>query len=171
MESKNALVDQSLALVDSEQCYIHERQHVKKTKWVGNSKCQFCEEEESLNQLLFTSAAAKCVLTCVAKAIGAHNGPGSFSKFSWWFSQYLPTNRNVQIDGIASIWWVIRKLFNRSCFKEKLIKSPLELICYFVVFMNYWTCLNNTANQIVLTRVLKFYCQWLGCTFCWDVRC
>jgi hypothetical protein len=32
----------------------------------------------------------------------------------------------------------------------KLIKSPVELICYSVVFMNYWAGLNNDADQVAL---------------------
>jgi hypothetical protein len=30
--------------------------------------------------------------------------------------------------------------------RKKLIKSPNELISFFVVFMNYWACLHNPSD-------------------------
>jgi hypothetical protein len=44
------------------------------------------------------------------------------------------------------------KLRNRSCFEGKLIKSPIELILYATVFMNYWAGLNSVADQENIRR-------------------
>jgi hypothetical protein len=86
----------------------------------------------------------------VVKAIGAPTSLGSFSQFFWWFPQFLPVSRNVQIADIAAICWAIWKMRNKACFEQKLIKSPLELICYATVFMKYWAGLNSTSDQEAL---------------------
>jgi hypothetical protein len=78
----------------------------------------------------------------VARSIGAPTRPGSFTQYFWWIPQFLPVSRNVQIAGVAAICWAIWKLRNRACFEGKLIQTPVELICFAVVFMKYWAGLN-----------------------------
>jgi hypothetical protein len=91
-------------------------------------------------------------MCCVAKSIGANTRPGNFSQFFWWFPRHVPASRNVQILGVAAICWAIWKLRNRSCFEGKLIKSPIKLIHYATVFMNYWAGLNSVADQDNIRR-------------------
>jgi hypothetical protein len=78
----------------------------------------------------------------VARSIGASTHPGSFAQNFWWIPQFLPVSRNVQIAGVAAICWAIWKMRNRACFEGKLIQTPVELICFVVVFMKYWAGLN-----------------------------
>jgi hypothetical protein len=111
--------------------------------WVGSPKCQFCDQNETIHHLFFTCPAAKFVLGL---------RPGNFSQFFWWFPQFVPASRNVQILGIASICWAIWKLHNRACFDKKLINSPFDLICYSTVFMKYWAGLNSFADQEMIRR-------------------
>jgi hypothetical protein len=100
--------------------------------------------------MFFTCAAAKFVWSCVAKSIGAPNRHASFTQFFWWFPKFFPASRNVQIAGVAAICWAVSKLRNKACFESKLIHSPIELICYVVVFMKYWAGLNNPADRDML---------------------
>jgi hypothetical protein len=120
--------------------------------WMGSPKCQLCDQNESIHHLFFSCPAAKFVWSCVAKSIGAQNRPGNFSQFFWWFPQFVPASRNVQILGIASICWAVWKLRNRACFDKKLINSPFDLICYSTVFMKYWAGLNSLADQEMIRR-------------------
>jgi hypothetical protein len=114
---------------------IASKDNMIKRGWGGNTKCQFCDQEETILHMFFTCAAAKFVWSCVAKSIGAPNRPASFTQFFWWFPNFFPASRNVQIAGVAAICWAIWKLRNKACFEGKLIHSPVELICYAVVFM------------------------------------
>jgi hypothetical protein len=82
----------------------------------------------------------------VARSIGAPTRPGSFTQYFWWIPQFLPVSRNVQITGVAAICWAIWKLRNRACFEGKMIQSPVELICFAVVFMKYWAGLHVQAD-------------------------
>jgi hypothetical protein len=66
------------------------------------------------------------------------------------FPSFVPASRNAQILGLASICWAIWKLRNRACFDKKFINSPLDLICYSIVFMKYWAGLNSSADQEVI---------------------
>jgi hypothetical protein len=106
--------------------------------WSGNTKCQFCDENETILHLFFTCPAAKFVSSSVARSIGAPTRPGSFAQYFWWIPQFLPVSRNVQIAGVAAICWAIWKMRNRACFEGKLIQTHVELICFAVVFMKYW---------------------------------
>jgi hypothetical protein len=47
---------------------------------------------------------------------------------------------------LASIYWAIWKLGNRSCFEHKLIKKPVELISYSIVFMKHWAGLHSEKD-------------------------
>jgi hypothetical protein len=120
--------------------------------WTGNPFCQFCRQKESILHLFFSCPAAKFVWSCVAKSIGANTRPGNFSQFFWWFPKHVPASRNVQIPGVAAIYWAIWKLRNRFFFEGKLIKTPIELIHYATVFMNYWAGLNSDADQDNIRR-------------------
>jgi hypothetical protein len=82
---------------------IASKDNMSKHGWVGNTKCQFCNEEETILHMFFTYAAAKFVWSCVAKSIGTPNRPASFSQFFWWFPNFFPASRNIQIAGVASI--------------------------------------------------------------------
>jgi hypothetical protein len=120
--------------------------------WTGNPFCQFCRQKETILHLFFSCPAAKYVWSCVAKSIGVVTRPRNFSQFFWWFPRHIPASRNVQILGVAAICWTIWKLRNRACFEGKLIKSPIELILYATVFMNYWAGLNSVADQENIRR-------------------
>jgi hypothetical protein len=61
-------------------------------------------------------------------------------------------SRNVQNAGVAAICWAIWKMQNRACFKGKIIQNPIELICFVVVFMKYWACLNVQADRDALRQ-------------------
>jgi hypothetical protein len=69
-----------------------------KRNCVGNTKCQFCDEIETIHHLSFTYSAAEYVWSHVAKATNAPNRHASFSQFFFFFeSQYLTATRNVQM--------------------------------------------------------------------------
>jgi hypothetical protein len=105
-----------------------------------------------MHHLFCTCPAAKYVWNCVARSIGAPSRPRNFSQFFWWFPQFIPASRNVQILGIASICQAIWKLHNKACFEGKIIKSHIELTCYSVVFMNYLAGLNSSVDQEAIRR-------------------
>jgi hypothetical protein len=117
---------------------IATKDNMLKRNGSGDSVCQFCEEQETINHLFFGCSAAKFVWSAVATAIKAPTCPGSFSQFFWWFPHFIPASRNTQIAGLAAICWAIWKIRNRACFEKKLISSPFELISYAAVFMKYW---------------------------------
>jgi hypothetical protein len=119
-----------------------------KRNWAGSASCQFGHKNETISHLFFDCAAPKFVWSTVAMAIGAFDRPGSFTQIFWWFPHLVPASRNLQIVGLAAIWWAIWKLRNRACFENKLIKSSNELISFTVIFINYWAALHNPSENI-----------------------
>jgi hypothetical protein len=64
------------------------KDNTAKRKWIGNTKCRFCECEDSIHHLFFSCDTAKYVWSCVAKAIGAPRRPGLFSYFFGGFPNF-----------------------------------------------------------------------------------
>jgi hypothetical protein len=124
---------------------IATKDNMVKRNWTGNTKCRLSECEEPIHHLFFSCDATKYVWSCVAKAIGAPTSLGSFSQFFGGFPNFYQL-ADDQIAGIGAICWAIWKIRNKACFEKKLIKSPLELICYATVFMKYWAGLNSTSD-------------------------
>jgi hypothetical protein len=123
-----------------------------KRGWIGNTRCQFCNDEETISHMFFSFPAAKIVWSCVAQSIGAPDRPGSYSQFFWWYPQHVLATRNAFIMGIAAICWAIWKLRNKACFLGKINNSPIELISFVVVFMKYWAGLNRQEDQDALRQ-------------------
>lgn len=121
--------------------------NMSKRKWQGDTKCRFCEEQESIHHLFFGSSAAKYLWGVVSLTIGARSRPGFFAQYFWWISQLLPISRNLQMVGVAAICWVIWKLRIHACFEKKLIRSPAEIVCYSCAFMMYWAGLQSENDQ------------------------
>lgn len=121
--------------------------NMSKRKWQGDTKCRFCEEQESIHHLFFGSSAAKYLWGVVSLTIGARSRPGFFAQYFWWISQLLPISRNLQTVGVAEICWVIWKLRIHACFEKKLIRSPAEIVCYSCAFMMYWAGLQSENDQ------------------------
>jgi hypothetical protein len=53
-------------------------------RWVGNPRCYFCEQDESINHLFFTCPVARVVWGVIAKLIGANNIPTSLEQCWMW---------------------------------------------------------------------------------------
>jgi hypothetical protein len=77
---------------------------------------------------------------------------GIFPNFSGGFlDMSLPVGM-FKFLGLQQSVGLFGSFCNRSCFEGKLIKSPIELIHYATVFMNYWAGLNSIADQDNIRR-------------------
>jgi hypothetical protein len=77
---------------------------------------------EFILHLFFLS---KYVWSLVGMVFGASTYPGSFSQYFWWMPPISSASRNVQIAGVAAIYWAIWKTRNKSCFEKKHLKIML----------------------------------------------
>jgi hypothetical protein len=84
---------------------IAAKDNMIKQKWVGNTKCQFCNEEEMIHHIFFTCSALKYISSRVSRTIGPTNRIASFSQFSSGslVSPCQPQHPDDQIAGIADI--------------------------------------------------------------------
>uniref|UniRef100_A0ACD5XET8 Uncharacterized protein n=1 Tax=Avena sativa TaxID=4498 RepID=A0ACD5XET8_AVESA len=119
--------------------------------WVGDPKCAFCQQDETISHLFFQLCCSKNMSGwCLLNLFGAGDRPLSFSQYFWWIPWVLPISRNIQITALAAVCWAIWKTRNRAFFEKKLINSPAELICFACVFMNYWAGLHSVAEQDII---------------------
>ena len=118
-----------------------------KRKWVGDSKCRFCDSEENLTHLFFQCPTAKVIWSIVAISIGANNIPANLTQCWKWCETWLPYGKKYHPCGVAAICWAIWKNRNKAWFEGKLIKNPLEIFCHACALMNFWTGLFATADK------------------------
>ena len=60
---------------------IATKDNMKKRGWLGDYKCRFCEEFETIHHLFFECVAAKYMWSIVSKALGAANRPANFTQY------------------------------------------------------------------------------------------
>jgi len=108
-----------------------------KRSWVGNPMCHFCDQDESIDHLLFTCPTAKVIWAVIAKCIGATNVPTSLAQCWIWCDLWLPKGKNFQMWGIGAICWAIWKSRNKVGFDGNKINNPVEIIGHACAFMRY----------------------------------
>ena len=114
------------------------RDNMVKRKWTGDPSCLFCECNESVSHLLFQCSLAKAVWAVVAHCLGASNVPRNLNQSWAWCEQWLPYGTKFHAIGIAAICWAIWKTRNSACFEDKVVTSPIHVICYACSLMEYW---------------------------------
>jgi len=90
-----------------------------KRKWVGDERCSFCCEPESISHLLFGCSMAKYVWSMVAWVLGANCRPTSLEQFWVWIRQILPAGKQFYMSGLATICWGLWIARNSVCFEKK----------------------------------------------------
>ena len=83
----------------------------------------------------------------VSITLGAHNRPLNFSQYFAWVARLLPKRTNLHVVLVAALCWALWKLRNRACFECKLIKNPVEIICYACSFLRYWAGLQLGVDK------------------------
>ena len=118
-----------------------------KRKWVGDERCSFCCEPESISHLLFGCSMAKYVWSMVAWVLGANCRPTSLEQFWVWIRQILPAGKQFYMPGLAAICWGLWIARNSVCFEKKIIRSPTEIICSTCSFLSFWADLQKQEDQ------------------------
>jgi len=90
-----------------------------KRKWVGDERCSFCCEPESISHLLFGCSMAKYVWSMVAWVLGANCRPTSLEQFWVWIRQILPAGKQFYMSCLAAICWGLWIARNSVCFEKK----------------------------------------------------
>lgn len=106
-----------------------------KCKWLGDPLCCFCSDNENIHHLFFRCSAAKYVWSIVSRCLGDEDRLEYFSQYFWWIPNFLPHSRNLKIVGLTALCCAIWKLRNITRLDNKLVRSPIEFICYDVSFM------------------------------------
>jgi L-asparaginase/Glu-tRNA(Gln) amidotransferase subunit D len=85
-------------------------------------------------------------------AVGAPTRLGCLAQLFWWMPQFSQASSNVQIAGMAAIYWAIWKTRNNSCFERKTLKNPNNLIFLDVAFLKYWAGLHSNPDSTQLQQ-------------------
>jgi hypothetical protein len=123
------------------------KDNLVKRKWQGDTKCMFCEVDESIDHLFFQCPIARVVWSIVEKCFGATNIPNNLQQSWKWCETWIPYGQKYHPWGIAAICWAIWKNRNKACFENKIIQNPLEVICHACALMNFWTGLFTNIDK------------------------
>jgi hypothetical protein len=116
-------------------------------KWVGEPKCSFCDQNESIDHLFFECPVARAVWGIIALCFRANTIPRSLDQFWVWIKSHFPHGEKVFLLGGEAICWAIWKTRNKACFDNKRITHPAEIICYACCLMTYWAGLYPEGMQ------------------------
>jgi hypothetical protein len=128
------------------------KDNMKKRNWNGNPECHFCDSIESNDHLFFQCPIARVVRGCVARCFGANDIPDSISHCWLWFDKWLPKGKKFHVYGTSAICWAIWKARHKACFENKIIKSPLEIICHAGALMKFWAGLYPELDKKELEK-------------------
>jgi len=146
------------------------KDNLSRRNWVGDSKCAFCNGDETILHLFFGCNMAKYVWSLVAFVIGADNRPSSFDQYWVWIDRRLGTRKQFFMVGLAAICWAIWKARNAFCFEKKLTLLPTEIICSVSSFVTYWAGLHKEDDkkeleqgaEALMKTALQFHPQTQG---------
>lgn len=93
------------------------KDNLVKRKWVGDVRCSFCCDNESIPHLMFECTTAKYVWSMVAVVLGARRRPGSMEQFWVWVKTYIPQQGKIYMPGLAAICWSLWTARNRCALK------------------------------------------------------
>ena len=82
------------------------KDNLVKRKWVGDERCSFCCEPETISHLLCECTMAKYVWSLVALVLAACCRPTSLEQFWVWIRKYLPAGGQFHMPGLAAICFV-----------------------------------------------------------------
>ena len=108
-----------------------------KRKWVGDERCSFCCEPETISHLLFECTMAKYVWSLVAVALGACCRPTSLEQFWVWTKRYLSEGENFTCRvsqrsagdfGLQEMTCVLRKKNNLVSYWDHLLSMFVSVI-------------------------------------------
>ncbi|TVU46002.1 hypothetical protein EJB05_05514, partial [Eragrostis curvula] len=122
------------------------KDNMLRKKWKGNTKCPFCNENETINHLFFECEVIKYVWSMVALVLGANCRPENIEQYLVWIQNYMPNGKKFHMVGLAGICWAIWKIRNKVCFDKKIVRSPTEIICYACSFLKYWSGLQRDED-------------------------
>ena len=121
----------------SQQNAILTKDNLSKRNRRGDMGCCFCPAQETLLHLFFDCPIARYIWSLVAHVVGAVCRPNSFEQFWFWTNTYLSNHKHFHSVGLAAICWAIWRARNLSCFEQKRIKSPIEIVCMASYFICY----------------------------------
>lgn len=116
--------------------------------WKGDTKCQFCGMEESIDHLFLHCSLARFVWNVLKCAFDLPVLPNSVEEL-WltWLPAFSGNSKKLVMVGVAGLLWVLWNTRNRACFSNVRITSPfgvIKLLCYW---LNLWSILQTKETS------------------------
>jgi hypothetical protein len=113
------------------------RDNLEKTKKIGNNRCLFCDEMESVHHLFFGCVVARQVWLVVSEVAGFELGINYESIAKLWLC-----NKKFGVINIFSsaVCWGLWKLRNALCFQDVAWKNMKQL-WFMVLMIRCWSVL------------------------------
>ena len=123
------------------------KDNLSKRNWQDDTYCCFYPTPESMLHLFFDYPIARYIWSLVAHVVGVVCRPNSFEQFWFWANAFLPNHKHIHSVGLAAICCAIWRARKLSCFEQKSIKSPTEIVCMSSSFICYWSGLQKTEDR------------------------
>jgi len=104
------------------------KDNLVKRKWKGDSKCNFCRLEETIQHLFFDCQMAHFVWNMLYITFNIHQPKSASHMFGSWLRSFALEIRGQIIVGMAAMCWAIWLNRNDAVFQRKGTNSYLQVI-------------------------------------------
>lgn len=120
--------------------------------WKGDTRCQFCGLEESIDHLFLHCALARFMWNVLKCAFSLPGMPKTVKEiWSSWLPSFSGQTKKLMMVGVAGLLWTLWNIRNKACFNNARLTSPfgvVKLLCYW---LNNWSVLQRReASQSLL---------------------
>jgi hypothetical protein len=113
--------------------------NLRKKRWKGDEKCQFCLESESVDHLVFRCPLSVYIWVVVGDVLGWETLPRSVKNFVDDFLFLRGDKQNEKLTFLfGAISWTLWLNQNDLVFNSKIISSPKALIFKLISVVQHW---------------------------------
>jgi hypothetical protein len=118
-----------------------------KRNWQGNTKCSFCDHDETIQHLFFECPFAKIIWRIVHMAFGIPPHKNVSNLFGGWLHGVHKIAKNQIRVGIYALLWAMWHVRNYLIFKKSNCASFLQVIPLATHWIRTWLCLQPKVQR------------------------
>lgn len=116
--------------------------------WKGDSKCQICVLDESIDHLFLHCPLARFLWGITKCAFDLPALPGSFPDiWASWIYLFAGKTRKMVMVGVAGLFWALWNTRNEACFRNVRLLSPIGAVKRFCYCLNLWSILQTKVGN------------------------
>lgn len=115
------------------------KQNLHRRGWVGDTKCQFCQQTETTNHLFLTCSLTQQIWFWMGNSQHHFTNWHSIQDILAFAGTLIGKAKTAFLVMFRALCWTLWKLRHESCFQKNTYKTFRTIILLIVSLINYWT--------------------------------